>query len=91
MDCKSIRSTYEGAHQLAEKPLPSRPAQPVNPRDLEVYRLHIVEKRTIRELAEKYDRTIKSVWGICTRVRKHDFNNSGEKMNISQPVKSFQE
>ena len=30
---------------LAEKPLPPRLPWPVNPRDMEIYRLHIIEKR----------------------------------------------
>ena len=79
MDRKSIQSIYKLAHHLAEKPLPPRKPRPINPRDLEIYRLHLEEKKTIRELAEKYNLTMKSVWGLCTRVRKHAFNNLGKK------------
>jgi len=70
MDHKSIQSIYKLAPHLAEKPLPPRKPKPVNPRDLEICRLHSEEKMTIRELAGKYNLTMKSVWGICTRVRK---------------------
>ena len=78
MDRMGVQSIYEIAPHLAEKPVPPRLPQPINPRDLEIYRLHVVEKSTIRELAEKYDLTMKSVWGICTRVRKHSNKHNEE-------------
>jgi len=51
-----------------------RPPRLVNPRDLEIFRLHTVEKKTIRELANRYDISMKRVWGICTRMRKCGIN-----------------
>jgi hypothetical protein len=70
MDRKSIQSIYELAPHLAEKPLPPRPPRPVNPRNLEIYRLHTVEKKTIRELSQLFDLSEIRVWGICTAIRK---------------------
>jgi hypothetical protein len=70
MDRKSIQSIYEIAPHLAEKPVPPRPPRPVNPRDMEIYRLHTVEKKTIRELSERFDLSEIRVWGICTAIRK---------------------
>ena len=74
MDQKSIHSIYKLAPHLAEKPLPPRKPRPVNPRDLEIYRLHMEEKKTIRELAKEFNLKMKSVWGICTRMRKHELS-----------------
>ena len=71
MDRKSIQSIYELAPHLAEKPLPPKPPQPIDPRNLEIYRLHSIEKKTIRELANTYGISMKRVWGICTQMRKH--------------------
>jgi hypothetical protein len=70
MDRKSIQSIYKLAPHLAEKPLLPRAPQPINPKDLEIYRLHVVEKRTIRELSEHFDLSEIRVWGICTAIRK---------------------
>jgi len=55
MDLKSFQSIYELVPHLAEKPLLQRKPQPFNPRDLEIYRLFTVEKKTIWELAKMYD------------------------------------
>ena len=54
------------------------PPVPTNPRDVEIYRLHAVpaffggteEMRTIPSLAEEFGLKEKSVWGICTKMRK---------------------
>lgn len=70
MDRKSIQSIYQLAPHLAEKPLPPRKPRSVNPRDLEIYRLHTVEKKTIRQLAEQYRLSEIRVWNICTAIRK---------------------
>jgi DNA invertase Pin-like site-specific DNA recombinase len=70
MDRKSIQSIYKLAPHLAEKPLPPRKPRPVNPRDLEIYRLHTVEKMTIRELSLQYNLSETRVWGICTTRKK---------------------
>jgi predicted DNA-binding protein (UPF0251 family) len=70
MDRKSIQSIYELAPHLAEKPLPPKPPRPVNTRDVEIFRLHTTEGKTIRELSEQFDLSEKSVWGICTGIRK---------------------
>jgi hypothetical protein len=70
MDRETIQSIYELAPHLAEKPLPPRPPKPVNPRDMEIFRLHTEDKKTVRELARKYSLSMKSVRGICTRMRK---------------------
>jgi DNA invertase Pin-like site-specific DNA recombinase len=70
MDQKSVQSIYELAPHLADKPLPPRKPRPVNPRDLEIYRLHTMNKVTIPELAEKYQLSEVRVWGICTAARK---------------------
>jgi hypothetical protein len=79
MDCKSILSIYELAPHLADKPLPPRPPRSVNPRDLEIYRLHTVEKKTIRELANIHAISVKRIWAICTRVWKYGINESIEE------------
>jgi len=71
MDRKSIQTIYKLSPHLAEKPLPPRKPRPVNPRDLEIYRLHTEENITVRELAGKYTLTMKSIRGICTRMRKY--------------------
>ncbi len=70
MNQKSIQSIYKLAPHLAEKPLPPRKPRPVNPRDLEIYRLHTVEKKTIRQLAKIYRLSEIRVWNICTSIRK---------------------
>jgi hypothetical protein len=70
MDRGSIQSIYMLAPHLAEKPLPLRSPKPVNPGDVEKFRLHTEENITVRELAGKYNLTLKSIRGICTRVRK---------------------
>jgi Mor family transcriptional regulator len=58
---------------LAEKPLQPRLPQSVNPRDMDIFRLHTVEKKTIPEVAKKYNLSEVRVWGICTVVRKRMF------------------
>jgi len=70
MDKNSIQSIYNLAPHLEEKPLPPRKPRLVNPRDLEIFRLHTEENTTVRELAGKYNLTMKSIRGICTRIRK---------------------
>ncbi len=72
MDRKSIQSIYKLAPHLAEKQLPPRLPRPVNPRDLEIFHLHTVEKKTIRELSERYKLSEIRVWNICTTVRKRE-------------------
>jgi len=72
MDKKSIQSIYQLAPHLAETPLPPRPPRPVNPRDVEIYRLHTAEKKTIRELSERYRLSEIRVWNICTAIRKQE-------------------
>jgi hypothetical protein len=72
MDRKSIQSIYELAPHLAKKPLPPRPPRLVNPRDVEIYRLHTEEKKTIRQLAEIYQLSEIRVWNICTSIRKQE-------------------
>lgn len=70
MDQKSIQSIYWFAAHLAEKPLPPRKPGPVNPRDVEIYRLHMEEKKTIRQLSEQFDLSEIRVWGICITESK---------------------
>jgi hypothetical protein len=70
MDQKSIQSIYQLAPHLAEKPLPPRKPRPVNPRDLEIFRLHTFEKKTIRELSDRFELSEIRVWNICTAIRK---------------------
>jgi hypothetical protein len=72
MDRKSIQSIYQLAPHLAEKPVPPRKPRPVNPRDVEIYRLHTVEKKTIRELSKRYRLSEIMVWNICTAIRKRE-------------------
>jgi len=72
MDQKSIQSIYKLAPHLAEKPLPPRKPRPVNPRDVEIYRMHTVEKKTIRQLASLYHLSEIRVWNICTSIRKQE-------------------
>jgi len=70
MDRKSIQSIYQLAPHLAEKPLHQRKPRPINPRDLEIFRQHTEEKKTIRQLAEQYRLSEIRVWNICTAIRK---------------------
>jgi hypothetical protein len=70
MDQRSFQSIYKLAPHLADKPPPPRKPRPVNPRDMEIYRLHTMNKLTIPELAEKYQLSEVRVWGICTAARK---------------------
>ncbi len=70
MDRKRIQSIYKLAPHLAEKPLPPRKPRAVNPRDWEIYRLHTVEKITIRELSKRFELSEIRVWNICTAIRK---------------------
>lgn len=70
MDQKSIQSIYQLAPHLAEKPLLPRTPKPVNPRDVEIYRLHTVEKKTVRQLADMYQLSEIRVWNICTVINK---------------------
>jgi DNA-binding LacI/PurR family transcriptional regulator len=49
-------------------------------RDAEIYRLHTQEKHTITSLAGQFGLAEKTVWGICTRVRKR----VGEEDILSQ-------
>jgi len=72
MDRKSIQSIYKLAPHLAEKPLPPRSPRPINPRDVEIYRLHTVEKKTIRNISEQFDLSETRVWSICTSMRKRN-------------------
>jgi DNA invertase Pin-like site-specific DNA recombinase len=69
---KSVQSIYDLAPHLADKPLLPRPPRPVNPRDVEIFRLHIVDKKTIRELSERFDLSEIRVWNICTAIRKRE-------------------
>jgi hypothetical protein len=66
----SIQSIYEIAPHLAHAPKKPKPEKPICPRDAEIYRLHTKEKRSIPSLAKEFGLAEKSVWGICTRVRK---------------------
>jgi hypothetical protein len=91
IDCKSIQSIYELALHLAEKPLPLRLPRPVNPRDLEIFRLHTAEKKTIRELANKNGISMKRVWGICTRMRKCGINEFREKIELFSEYLTLEE
>ncbi len=54
---------------LQKKP---KPVKSISPRDAEIYRLHTEEKQTIPSLAEEFGLKEKSVWGICTQVRKRN-------------------
>jgi hypothetical protein len=72
IDLKSIQFIYEFAPHLAEKPRQSRLPRPVDPRDLEIYRLHTVEKKTIRQIADIYQLSEIRVWNICTFIRTQE-------------------
>ena len=63
-------SVFEVAPCLAPRPNYHLPPVPINPRDLEIYRLRTEEMRTIPSLAEEFWLKEKSVWGICTKMRK---------------------
>jgi hypothetical protein len=52
IDLKSIQSIYEFAPHLAEKTLPPRLLRPVNTRDMEIYRLHTIEKKDLLQSLE---------------------------------------
>ena len=70
IDQQGIQSIYKLAPHLAEKPMQPKPPRPVNPRDVEIYRMHTVEKKTIRQLARLYHLSEIRVWNICTAIRK---------------------
>jgi len=72
MDQKSNQSIHKLAPHLAEKPLPPRKPRPVNPRNVEIYRLHTVEKNTIRQLAEMYQLSEIRVLNICTAIKEQN-------------------
>ena len=63
-------SVFEVAPYLAPRPVYHPPPVPTNPRNVEIYRLHTEEMRTIPSLAEEFGLKEKSVWGICTKMRK---------------------
>jgi hypothetical protein len=63
-------SVFEVAPYLAPRPVYHPPPVPTNPRDVEIYRLHTEEMRTIPSLAEEFGLKEKSIWGICTKIRK---------------------
>lgn len=65
-------SIFEIAPYLAPGPLYQPPPVPSSPRSVEIYRLHTEEKRTIPSLAKEFGLKEKSVWGICTRMRKRE-------------------
>jgi hypothetical protein len=74
-----VQVVYEIAPHLApHAPAPAKPPKPISSRDLEIYRLHEVpvqfggteEERTIPSLAKEYGLKAKTVWGICTKIRK---------------------
>jgi len=67
-------SVFEVAPYLAPGPMYHPPPVPTNPRDIEIYRLHTEEKRSVLSLAKEYGLKEKSVWGICTRMRKKTSN-----------------
>jgi hypothetical protein len=53
-------------------------SKPINSRDFEIYRLYEVpvqfegteEEHTIPSLASEYGLKAKTVWGICTKIKK---------------------
>ena len=64
-------SVFEVAPYLAPRPVYHPPPVYTNPRrDVEIYRLHTEEEHTIPTLANEYGLKEKSIWGICTKVRK---------------------
>ena len=63
-------SVFEVAPYLAPRPVYHPPPVPTNPRDVEIYRLHTEDERTIPSLAKEFELKEKSVWGICTKMRK---------------------
>jgi hypothetical protein len=71
-DC--LQSIFDVAPFLAPLPRKNRKKRPTNPRDLEIYRLHTEEKRTIASLAKGFGLAENSVWGICNRVGKRVTN-----------------
>jgi len=66
-----IQSIFDIAPHLAPAPKKPRPEKPISPRDREIYRLHTEEGRTVPSLAQEFGLAEKSIWGICTRVRKN--------------------
>lgn len=67
-DCN--QSIFDIAPHLAPLPKKPRPEKPISPRDREIYRLHTEKGRTVPSLAQEFGLAEKSVWGICTRMRK---------------------
>jgi site-specific DNA recombinase len=65
-----IQSVFEIAPHLASPTKKDKPPKPIKPRDAEIYRLHTEENRTITSLAGQFGLAEKTIWGICTRVRK---------------------
>ncbi len=71
-------SVFEVAPYLAPGPPYQPPPVPSDPRTVEIYRLHTEEKRTIPSLAKEFGLKEKSIWGICTRMRRRDAAGSGK-------------
>ena len=67
---KEIHSIIELVPHLQKAPRKKSPWSP-SPRDREIYQRHTEEKRTVRDLALEYKLSEKSIWGICTHVRKY--------------------
>jgi hypothetical protein len=71
-------SVFEVAPTLAPRPVYHPPPVPTNPRNVQICRLCAVpvffggteEMRTIPSLAEEFGLKEKSIWGICTKIRK---------------------
>jgi len=89
MDRKSIQTIYKLAPHLAEKPLPPRKPRPVDPRNLEIYRLHTEEKRPSGSLQNNTD-YLKSGFGISALPSESRGNNisCGERRFLGEVTAS---
>ena len=75
-----IHSIVEIAPHLSHRPRKVKQENIIKPRDQEIYRLHVEEKRTVLSLSQEFGLSEKSIWGICTRVRKYCETNRVEIM-----------
>ena len=77
-----IHSIVEIAPHLSLRPRKEKREDIIKPRDQEIYRLHVEEKRTVLSLSQEYGLSKMSIWGICTRVRKYCEAHRAEIMEL---------
>ncbi len=82
----AVQSIFEIAPHLMPAPRKPRAKKPIKPRDLEIYRRHTDEQQTVPSLAKEYNLSEKSIWGICTRVRKQIQEQKSEETVVEPDI-----